>query len=148
MMEIEMNSYLPDDILVKVDRAGMHNSLETRAPFLDKRIVEFAYQLPIGMKFKEGNPKWLLKQLLYQQVPQAMVDRPKKGFGVPLADWLRGGLKEWADDFLSPESLKSHNLFNYEIIRDLWKNHLDKKGDFSVRLWNILMFQAWYKAWQ
>src|SRR5699024_4102094 len=116
MMFVDMKTYLPDDILVKVDRAAMANSLETRVPFLDHRVVEFAWSLPMDMKIKNGQGKWILRELLYKHVPKSLIERPKMGFGIPLDDWLRGPLREWAFDLLSRENLSRHGFFNVKAI--------------------------------
>ena len=140
-------AYLPDDILVKVDRASMDHALECRAPLLDKNVVEFAWQLPVSYKYENGNQKRILKHLLGRYVPQEITDRPKQGFGVPMAGWLRGPLKEWAGDLLSEESLKKHDLFYPEPIRGVWDEHQSGKRDWNYYLWDILMAQAWAERW-
>lgn len=147
MMAVDLVSYLPDDILVKLDRASMGASLEGRIPLLDYRVVEFGWRLPLEMKIRGGDGKWLLRQLLYRYVPQELVDRPKMGFSVPLADWLRGPLKDWAQDLLSERKLKCHGLLDVLNVRRTWQEHLSAKWDHSHKLWNILMFQAWYERW-
>ncbi|USE39418.1 asparagine synthase (glutamine-hydrolyzing) [Endozoicomonas sp. SCSIO W0465] len=138
--------YLPDDILVKVDRAAMAVSLETRVPLLDYRIVEFAYSLPTSFKFKNGMSKWPLKQILYRLVPKSIVDRPKMGFGVPVGDWLRGPLKDWANELLDPERLVQEGFLDSVSVSLLWQEHLSGHRNWSYLLWNILMFQAWLDA--
>lgn len=139
----DMNSYLPDDILVKVDRAAMANSLETRVPLLDHRIAEFALSLPQALHRRDGQSKWLLRQVLYKHVPKALIDRPKMGFGVPLADWLRGPLKEWAGDLLSRENIVRNGMLEPEPIVDLWQRHLAGTTDGQYPLWNVLMLLEW-----
>jgi asparagine synthase (glutamine-hydrolysing) len=136
-------SYLPDDILVKVDRAAMAVSLETRIPLLDHRIVEFAFRLPTSFKQKGGRGKWLLRQVLYQYVPPALVDRPKQGFGVPIAEWLRGPMREWAEELLDETRLRQEGFFDARQVRQNWREHLDRKRNSSAGLWHTLMFQAW-----
>lgn len=148
MMVQDMRSYLPDDILCKVDRAAMGISLETRTPFLDPDVIALAARLPMDMKICNGQGKWALRQVLYQYVPQEIIDRPKVGFAVPIGLWLRGPLRDWAEDLLSLERLTDDGLFNPEIIRQTWTEHLSGRRDWSARLWAILMFQAWHAAQQ
>lgn len=143
MMAIDMVSYLPDDILVKVDRAAMGASLETRLPFLDHKIIEFAWSLPLSYKLRDGQTKWPLRQLLYRYVPRELIDRPKMGFGIPLHDWLRGPLKDWAEALLDSERLIREGYFYSEPIRQMWAEHLSSKRNWANQLWGILMFQAW-----
>ena len=143
MMALDGLTYLPDDILVKVDRASMAVSLETRAPFLDRDVVEFAWTLPISMKLRDGRGKWLLRQLLDRHVPRALVERPKMGFGIPLDGWLRGPLREWAEDLLSEERLKREGYLHPASVRATWDRHVRGEGSFGYRMWSVLMFQAW-----
>lgn len=143
MMYLDGVSYLPDDILVKVDRAGMGVSLETRMPFLDHRLVEFAWQLPHSMKVRNNQSKWLLRSLLYQYVPSELIERPKMGFGVPIGDWLRGPLRDWAETLLNPSRLDREGYFNSRLVHDKWNDHLSGKRNWQHHLWNILIFQAW-----
>lgn len=143
MMWMDMCSYLPDDILCKVDRAAMAVSLETRIPFLDHRVVEFAWNLPMDLKIRDGQGKWILRQILYKYVPKELIERPKAGFGIPLGAWLRGPLKAWAQSLIEPTRLEAEGYFYPEPIAKIWQEHLSGQRDWSGRLWTILMFQAW-----
>lgn len=145
MMAIDAQTYMADDILVKVDRAAMANSLETRVPFLDHRIVELAWKMPLDYKIKNGEGKWLLKQVLFRHVPQQLIERPKMGFGIPLHEWLRSSLKDWAEELLDESALKNQGYFNPAPIRRMWVEHLSGKYNHQHHLWDILMFQAWLK---
>lgn len=146
MMAMDAQCYMVDDILVKVDRASMANSLETRVPFLDHRVVELAWRIPQAMKIREGKGKWILRQVLYRHVPEEMIERPKKGFSIPLGEWLRGPLREWAETLLSEERIVKDGYFNVFPIREVWRRHLSGANDYSTKLWSILMFQAWLEA--
>lgn len=145
---IDLFSYLPDDILVKVDRASMACSLEARVPILDHRIIEFSQRLPENFKVRNGKTKWLLRQVLSRKVPTEMFDRPKTGFGIPLPEWLRGPLREWAGDLLSPEAVKKNPYLRNEPIQTLWNQHQRELADWHYLLWDVLMFQSWYQGYR
>lgn len=143
MMAYDLISYLPTDILTKVDRAAMSVSLETRIPFLDLDVIEFSASLPIEFKIRNGVSKWALREVLYKHVPKDLIERPKMGFGVPLAEWLRGPLKDWAESLLDEKRLHQEGFFNVEFVRGKWLEHLNGNRNWSLQLWNVLMFQAW-----
>ena len=143
MMYLDTISYLPDDIMVKVDRAAMGVSLETRMPLLDHRVVEFAWSLPLSMKIDGSEGKKLLRQLLYRYVPKELIDRPKMGFGVPIDSWLRGPLRDWAESLIDPDRLQQEGYFSKEIIHTTWQEHLSGQRNWSYQIWTILMFQLW-----
>lgn len=143
LMALDMHSYLPDDILVKVDRAAMGVSLESRVPFLDHRVVEFALSLPQDLKIRDGQSKWVLRNVLYRHVPRQLVDRPKMGFSVPIGVWLRGPLRDWAEALLDADRLRSEGFLKPELVRAKWNEHLAGRYNWEWHLWIVLMFQAW-----
>lgn len=143
MMFLDSLSYLPDDILCKVDRAAMSVSLETRVPFLDHRVAQLAWRLQPHMLIRGGQGKWALRQVLYRHVPRALIERPKQGFGIPVGQWLRGPLREWAEPLLNAQRLESEGFFHAAPVRDRWTQHLDGREDHTAALWAVLNFQAW-----
>ncbi len=140
-------TYLPNDILTKLDRASMATSLEARAPLLDHRLYEYAAALPLNMKIRAGKGKYILREILARNVPRELFERPKQGFNIPLDEWLRTNLRDWAEDLLNETTLKNQNLLNAKIIRNSWNAHLKGQGNHTNALWTVLMFQAWHKRW-
>jgi asparagine synthase (glutamine-hydrolysing) len=147
MMAWDSLGYLPDDILVKVDRAAMAVGLETRAPFLDHRVAALAWRLPMAMKIRGGTSKWALRQILYNYVPRELIERPKGGFAIPIGQWLRGPLRRWAEDLLHPDRLGREGYLQPGPISQLWKQHLSGRYDHTTKLWTVLMWQAWLEQW-
>lgn len=146
MMYLDQRAYLPDDVLCKVDRATMAVALESRVPLLDHRLVEWAWRVPADLKARDRRGKWLLRELLSRYVPRALVDRPKMGFSVPLGAWLRGPLRDWAQDLLSESALNREGFLDPRPIRNVWAEHLSGRANHEYKLWTVLMFQAWIDA--
>jgi asparagine synthase (glutamine-hydrolysing) len=138
-------SYLPDDVLCKVDRASMAVGLETRVPFLDHRVAEVAARIPLSMKIRDGRGKAILRKLLDRHVPRHLVDRPKAGFALPVGEWLKGPLRSWAEELLDARSLRADGWFDAEAVGARWRNHLSGREDATAALWSVLMFQAWLR---
>jgi asparagine synthase (glutamine-hydrolysing) len=148
MMFMDTRQYLPDDILVKVDRAAMYVSLETRVPILDPHVAEVAWDTPLEVHRRDGRGKWLLRQVLARYVPVELFDRPKGGFSIPLAQWLRGELKDWAYDLLDPARLRREGIFEPTVIERRWRQHQAGLEDWSIQLWTVLMAQGWLDRWK
>lgn len=139
--------YLPHNILTKVDRASMAVSLEARAPLLDYRIYEYVWSLPLHFKIRDGQGKWLLRQVLARHVPSNLFERPKQGFSMPVGAWLRGALRDWAEHFLDEQAMTQQGLLDVQTIRAVWQDHINGTADHGTKLWTVLMFQAWRDKW-
>jgi asparagine synthase (glutamine-hydrolysing) len=142
-MYLDTLTYLPDDILAKVDRASMGASLETRAPFVDHEIIEFAWTLPLSFKVRGGVGKYILRKVLASFVPAELTERPKAGFGIPIGKWLRGELREWAEATLDASTMRAQGLLDVAAVHERWQEHLSGRRDWQYQMWSILMLQAW-----
>ncbi len=143
LMYWDMHTYLPDDVMTKVDRASMASGLEAREPLLDYRLVEYAWQVPLHFKIRNGRGKWILRRMLERHLPAQLINRPKMGFAVPIDEWLRADLRPWAEDLLSPQRLRAGGIFDEQMVRRKWKEHLGRERNWQFPLWNVLMLQAW-----
>ena len=143
MCWLDTQTYFPDDFLVKVDRASMAYSLEARVPLVDHRVVEWFWRLPLNMKVRKNESKWILRQILGKHIPASFFERPEMGFGIPIGEFLRGPLREWASDLLSESTLRQQNLLHPKPLQDMWQNHLTGRVNAQYVLWNVLMLDAW-----
>ena len=146
LMVLDTMTYLPDDILVKVDRATMAASLEARAPFLDHRVLAWAWRQPQSLKIADGRGKWILRRLLGSHIPAHLFERPKMGFAIPIGEWLRGPLRPWADALLDPARIEQEGYLRADVVGAAWREHLADRGTHEARLWAVLMFEAWLEA--
>jgi asparagine synthase (glutamine-hydrolysing) len=147
MMAVDYQTYLVDDILQKVDRASMTVSLEGREPYLDHRLIEWAAQLPNEFKYYKGEKKYILKEILHDYIPKDMMDRPKMGFAIPIAEWLQNDLKHLVDQYINEDLIKSQKLFDWAIVGDIKHQFLSGKKEYDVKMWYFLTFQMWYEKW-
>jgi asparagine synthase (glutamine-hydrolysing) len=145
MMYCDAVTYLPDDILAKVDRASMAVSLETRVPFLDHRVAELAARIPLELKVRDGRGKYIVRKLLGGLVRPELFERPKAGFAIPVGEWIKGPLRPWAEDLLDPAAMRGDGLLDPEIVQRRWHDHLSGRRDSAPALWALLMFQAWHR---
>ena len=143
MVYLDLMTYHPDDILQKVDRAAMAVSLETRVPYLDHDLVEFIMSLPLEMKIRNGSSKWILRKILYRHLPQELMERPKMGFAVPVGKWIKGSMREWAEELTTQKRIEEEGYFNAQAVGEMWQQHLSGRYNRTHELWNILMFQSW-----